>query len=378
MHLDCEQHTLESALSQVARAISSRTPLPILGHVLLEARGGELVLTATDLNVGVQVTMPVHVRVEGATTCSARLISEIVSRFPSGPVELKIHREGSLRISAGRAEFELSTLPAEEFPSLPEVREASTMTLPQGVLKRLVACVGIAAADTDEARPVMTGLLTVLEPGQVTLVATDGRRLARMSQPLAEDPQRIARVVVPARAMAEFVKLLTDAGGEVTVRVAESQIFFSLPGVSFHCRLIEGAFPDFQRVIPSSFQRRCRVAREPLSAALKRMIIVAREKDSPDLVKLEFSSDRLTLSAYTPDLGAAREELPALLEGEPLTIAFNGRYLQDALGVLEGEEIVLDLQDETRSAVLRPDAGEDFEYVCMPVRLREPLSGPRS
>ena len=371
MHLDCEKNVLENALGQVSRGISSRSPLPILGHVLFEARGDELRLTATDLNIGVQTSIPVRVHEEGATTCSARLLGEIVGRLPGGPLGLQTAREGSLKLKSGRAQFEVATLPAEEYPSLPTPENAPTLTLPRRVLKALVSRVGIAAADADESRPVMTGILTVLDAGSVTLVATDGRRLARMSTGLEEEAGRQARVVIPARAMQEMVKTFGDGEGEVELRIAESQAFFRIPGVQFHCRLLEGVFPDFNRVIPKSFQRSCRMGREALVAALRRMIIVAQEKESPYLVRMEFEPDRLVLSANTPDVGSASEEIPALLEGDPLTIAFNGKFVLDCLLALDCEEVQLDLQDETHSAVLRPMEDTSFDYVCMPVRLRE-------
>lgn len=373
MRLDCEKTALEGALGQVSRAISSRSPLPILTHVLLEARGDELRLSATDLNVGIQIAIPVRVEEEGATTCSAKLVSEIVSRLPAGPLNLETAREGALRLKSGRAQFEVPTLPAEEFPSLPSPANAPGLVLPQRVLRAMVNRVGTAAADSDEARPVMTGILTLLEASQLTLVATDGRRLARMSAALEEDEERHARVIIPAKAMSELVRIMGDKDGEIQVRLAESQAFFQVPGVQFHCRLLEGTFPDFNRVIPKQFQRTCRLGREALMGSLRRMVIVAQEKDSPGLVRMEFEPDSLRLSAYTPDLGSAREEIPALLEGEPLTIAFNGKYLLDALAGFDRDEVQLDLQDESHSAVMRPLDDPSFDYVCMPVRLREPF-----
>jgi DNA polymerase-3 subunit beta len=376
MHLDCEKTVLENALAQVSRGISSRSPLPILGHILMEARGDELRLTATDLNVGVQTSIPVRVHEEGATTCSARLLGDIVGRLPAGPASLQTAREGSLTLKGGRAQFELATLPAEEYPRLPTPENVPTLVLPRKMLRAMVSRVGIAAAEVDESRPVMTGILTVLEGGEITLVATDGRRLARMSAAMEESETRQARVVIPARAMHEMVKIFGDGEGDVEVLVAESQVFFRVPGVQFHCRILEGSFPDFNRVIPKKFQRVCRLGRESLASALRRMIIVAQEKDSPNLVRLEFEPDKLVLSANTPDLGSAREEIPALLEGEALTIAFNGKFVLDCLMVLDAEEVQFDLQDESHSAVLRPLDEPTFDYVCMPVRLREMVSEP--
>lgn len=371
MHLDCEKTVLENALGQVSRAISSRTPLPILGHILMEARGDELRLTATDLNVGVQTSIPVRVHEEGATTCSARLLADIVGRLPAGPTTLQTVREGSLKLNCGRARFEVATLPAEEYPSLPVPEGASSLRLPRKVLKAMVGRVGIAAAEVDESRPVMTGILTLMDSSRITLVATDGRRLARMSCELDQVSGGEARVVIPARAMHEMVKIFGEGEDEVEVLFAESQAFFRVPGIQFHCRILEGTFPDFNRVIPKGFQRSARMGREALASAIRRMIIVAQEKDSPHLVRMEFDPDRLVLSANTPDLGSAREEIPALLEGEPLVIAFNGKFVLDCLMVLDSEEVQLDLQDQSHSAVLRPLEDPSFDYVCMPVRLRE-------
>lgn len=371
MHLDCEKTVLENALAQVSRGISSRSPLPILGHILMEARGDELRLTATDLNVGVQTSIPVRVHEEGATTCSARLLAEIVGKLPSGPASMQIAREGSLTLRSGRALFELATLPAEEYPRLPAPENVPALVLPRRLLRTMVHRVGIAAAEADESRPVMTGILAVLEPERVTLVATDGRRLARMSAAMEESDGRQARVVIPARAMQEMVKIFGDGEEEVEVLVSEAQVFFRVPGAQFHCRILEGSFPDYNRVIPRQFQRTCRLGRESLANSLRRVIIVAQEKDSPKLVRMEFTEDRLVLSANTPDVGSAREEISALLEGEPLTIAFNGKYVLDCLAVLDTEEVQFDLQDDSHSAVLRPLDDPDFDYVCMPVRLRE-------
>jgi DNA polymerase-3 subunit beta len=376
MHLDCEKTVLENALSQVSRAISSRSPLPILGHILMEARGDELRVTATDLNVGVQTSIPVRVHAEGATTCSARLLADIVGRLPAGPTTLQTVREGSLKVTSGRARFEVATLPAEEYPTLPVPEHASSLRVPRRVLKMMVARVGIAAAEVDESRPVMTGILTILDASGITLVATDGRRLARMACELEQDGGGEARVVIPARAMHEMVKVFGDGEGEVEVLFADSQAFFRVPGIQFHCRILEGTFPDFNRVIPKSFQRTARLGREALANALRRMIIVAQEKDSPHLVRMEFEPDRLTLSANTPDLGSAREEIAALLDGGPLTIAFNGKFVLDCLSVMDAEEVQLDLQDESHSAVLRPLQDSSFDYVCMPVRLRELSAEP--
>jgi DNA polymerase-3 subunit beta len=373
MRVTCEKSVLDNALTTVSRAISAKSPLPILSHVLLQAEPEGLTLVATDLNVGVRTQVAAPGAEAGALTCSASLLSEIVRRLPAGPVRLESVGEGSLKVSSGTAEFVVQTLPAEEFPNLPAGEDAPTLTLPQKTLKTMLSRVVVAAAEMDEARPVMMGVLCLLEPEALTMVATDGRRLARMTVALPKDPGRVGKMLVPARAMGELQRLLGDTDEPVQVQSGPGQAFFTVGTTTLNTRLLEGSYPDFRQVIPRSFLRTCRAGREQLAGALRRMLLVAQEKDSPHLVRMDFEPDRLILSAYTPDLGSGRDQVPVILEGEPLAIAFNGKLLLDVLGVLDTEEVQLDLQDECHSGVVRPLNDSDYDYVIMPVRLREPF-----
>lgn len=373
MHVKIEKAQLEEGLQVASRAIHGRSPLPILSHVLLKASHETLELTATDLDLGLQTRLPAEVEQPGSLTCPARLMSEIVAKLPAGPVELHLVQEGLLAIRSRRSEFHVSTLPAEEFPSLPSAEEAPSVSINQGLLKTMVRRVAVAAASQEETRAVMTGLLTILKPDSITLVGTDGRRLACMRRELPRDDNRDTQAVIPARALLELVRVLSNEEEEVGLAFTPGQVFFHLPTTSMHCRLLEGTFPDFEKVIPKEFQRNCRVGRDALLEGMKRMLIVAQEKQSPHLVRLDFGSERLRISANTPDLGSGKEEIPVVLEGDELTIAFNGRYIVDGLTVLETEELEFNLQDETRSAVLRPYGESGFDYVLMPVRLREPV-----
>ncbi len=373
MHVHIEKAQLEEGLQVASRAIHGRSPLPILSHVLLKATQETLELTATDLDLGLQTRLSAQVEEQGSLTCPARLMSEIVAKLPAGPVEIKLVQEGLLAIRSRRSEFHVSTLPAEEFPSLPSAEEAQTISIRQGLLKTMVRRVAVAAASQEETRAVMTGLLTLLKFDSITLVGTDGRRLACMRRELPHDDARDTSAVIPARALLELVRVLSNDDEDVRVAFTPGQVFFHLPATSMHCRLLEGTFPDFEKVIPRSFQRTCRVGKDSLLEGMKRMLIVAQEKQSPHLVRLDFSPERLRISANTPDLGSGREEIPVVLEGDELTIAFNGRYIVDGLSVLEAEELEFSLQDETRSAILRPYGETGFDYVLMPVRLREPV-----
>ncbi len=373
MKLACEKKLFEDAVAAAARAINPRSPLPILSHLLIEASPGLVKLTATDLDVGMSIKVEADVSVAGAVTCPARLMGEIVSKLPPGRVELETLAEGRMLLSCGTSKFELSTLPAEEFPSLPSMDETSSAQLPQDSLKGVIRQVAVAAASSqDESRAVMTGISLGLEAGTLTLVATDGRRLAcaRKAVQIPLIGEESLNVVVPARALIELSRLI-GSEGDVSLSVGKSQAFFRFGAYALHCRLLEGRFPDYTKVVPTNFSKTCRIGREDLISGLRRMLVVAQEKRSPNLIRLRFSDDTLYLSANTPDLGSGDERLPIVYEGEEMTIGFNGKYLVDGLTVLDSEEVQLDLQEENKSAVLRPLGDTSYDYVVMPVKLRD-------
>ena len=373
MQLTCEKRKFEEAVTACARAINPRSPLPILSHLLIEAKGQQVKLTATDLDVGLSVMLDAEIIEAGSITCPARLMQDIVSKFPAGVVELQTLAEGRMLLSCGQSKFELSTLPAEEFPNLPDIDETNSAQLPQSCLKTAIKQVAIAAASSqDESRAVMTGIHLTLEEGTLTLVATDGRRLAcvRKSVEIPLIGEESLSVVVPARALMELSRLI-ETDGSVSLQVGKSQAFFRFDNYSLHCRLLEGRFPDYTKVVPTEFVRTCRIGREDFVLALKRMLVVAQEKRSPNLIRLRFSEDSLQLSANTPDLGSGDEQLPVVFDGGALTIGFNGKYLIDGLLALDSEEIQFDLQEETKSAVIRPLGDSTYDYVVMPVKLRD-------
>lgn len=371
MEIECEKNHLVGALQVVSRAINPRSPLPILSHVLFQAREDMLQCTATDLDFGVVISVPASAKDSGSIACPARLLTDIVSKLPGAPVRLKANADGRLQLQCGRSRFEISTLPAEEFPGIPQPGESAQVGVPQRLFKAAIRRVTFATASSDESRAVMTGVYTHIEGSQLTLVATDGRRMAYHELPI-DNPEGFAvQAVVPGRAMQELSRLLDDGDEAVYFSLAQGQFYCSLGNVSMHSRLLEGVFPDYRRVLPREFQRFARVGRESLLAALQRMLIVAQEKQSPNLIVLDLQDDVLQLSANTPDVGLANEEVAVVYQGDPMKIAFNGRYLVDALSVLDCEEVELDLQDDSRSAVVRACGLQDYKYVVMPVRLRE-------
>ena len=376
MEIICEKNIFTQALATAARAINSRSPLPILSHVLMQAEDGRLRLSATDLDLGVVCETSVNIVESGSVACPARLLTEIVSKLPGAPIRFRSHHDGRIDIHCGRSRFEISTLPPEEFPSLPKAFEGTRIRLPQKQLKSILRRVVLAVASAEETRAVMTGVLLKISGQEMTLVATDGRRMAHQlySCPESLGEGDSLQVIVPGRAMQEIVRLLSDNDELVDMALADGQLHFRVNDVSLHCRLLEGTFPDYKRVLPKSFLRSCRIGREAFLGGLQRMLVLAQEKQSPNLVILDLSEGVLAISANTPDVGLGQEEISAVLEGEPLRIAFNGRYVADALAILEAEEVRIDFQEDSKSAVLSPFGEEGYSYVLMPVRLREALS----
>lgn len=373
MKLTCEKKLFEEAVTATGRAVNPRSPLPILSHLLLEATPGQLKITATDLDVGLSITLEADVSVPGSITCPARLMVEIVPKLPAGRVTLELISEGRLVLSSGHSRFELSALPSEEFPSLPEFSEAQSVQLPQDSLKTAIRQVAVAAASSqEESRAVMTGISMHLENGELTLVATDGRRLACVRKQVQASllEEETLQVVVPARALNELSRL-AGQDGDVALLVGKNQAFFRFGAYVLHSRLLEGRFPDHTKVVPTSFLRTCRLGREDFINGLRRMLVVAQEKRSPHLIRLRFAEDTLAMSANTPDLGSGEERLPISYEGEELVIGFNGKFLLDGLNVLDGDEVQFDLQDDSKSAVLRPLGDTSYDYVVMPVKLRD-------
>lgn len=372
-----EKKVLEQGILTCAKAISARSPLPILSHVLIKAEDDALTLIGTDLELGITCHIPAQVLKAGSITAPARVLSEIVTQLPDSDVALEVKDKGvTLELRADQSQYTLNTLPAEDFPLIPQASTYPTLALEQQLLKGMIQRVIFAAASPEETRAILTGVLLFLKGKEATLVATDGRRLAKMVAPLSEKMSADKKVVIPARALAEVGRLLKDTQDPVDIVVGDGQIFFQLGKVVVMSRLLDGAFPNFETVIPKSFQHTATVDTSKLLSALKRALILAQEKDSPKLVKLQFQSKTLVITANTQDLGRAYEEIPETLDGEEMQIAFNGKYVMDVLATVNTAQIHFYLTHPTSPAMIQPVDDTKVTYVVMPVRMREDAAVP--
>ncbi len=372
MKLSCNRRMLHEALQHVSRVVSGRTTLPILSNVLLEAAGGKLRMVAYDMEIGAQSSIPVEMQSEGSLTVPARMLGDVVAGLPDATVEMGSEGRSILALACGRSQYTIHGLPAEEYPTLPEVPGDVGFSISQAAMRELIRAT-IFAASTDETRAILTGVLLKRDADGVKMVATDSYRLAVKTAPDSslKDQQGKAewQLIVPARALQELNRLLDPADEETAVKISagEQQVRFEIGPYILVSRLIEGQFPNYERVIPTEPGRRIVVNREDLQGAIKRAAIVARTEAS----KLVFRTQEgvLMITAESGDVGKAREELPAEVEGEELEIAFNAEYLTDVLGVMSSASVVWELTGSLSQGLLKGADDPDYLYVVMPMQL---------
>ena len=364
MKFRCERDVLVEALGSAGRAAAGRgTSLPVLSGVRVELTGDQLRLTGTDLELTIAVEVPVSGSGDGVTVLPGRLASDIVRALPAGSVEVEVDADEA-RISAGRSEFSLRVLPADEFPRLPEpAGEPVTLAATDltGALTQVVR-----AASSDDARPILTGVLLAAHEGGLRLVATDSYRLAIRDLPGTTVLSEGQHVLIPSRALQELSRVLS--GDEsLTVRLGARDASFEVGGTRLTTVLIEGEFPPYERLIPQAQPNRLTVGREALLEAVRRVKLLAREATP---VRLSMSADGLELVAVTQDVGQAHESLDAKFEGaEGLTVAFNPEYLLQGIEVAPGDEVTIETVDALKPALLRVPEHPEFLYLLMPVRV---------
>lgn len=363
MRVICSRKSLQEGVQTVARAVSSRTSLPILGHIMMKTEDDRLRLVAYDLEIGLEHIVEASVQEPGALTIPARVVSDIISTFPDTDVQLSTEPNGTVNLKCGTSDFSILGLPPEEFPMLPEVTEEVKFKIDSGVLREGIAKT-IFAVSTDESRVILTGMLLQIGSNQLKLVSTDTHRLCVFDCPIS-DCEGSVNAIVPARAMQEVTRIADD--GEVDVVISPSQIKFTSDDTVLVSRLIEGQFPNFEKVIPTEFNRKLIVPTELFAQAMRRVEIVARE--SSQRTKFTIANGTLTLTAESPTIGRAHEEVEVIKEGEDIRLAFNAKYILDVLGVVETEAIEIELSGEVSPALIRPQGKDNYLYLLMPMHL---------
>ena len=374
MQAICPRKDLYEAVQTVGRAVSGRSTLPILSHLLIAPQGNTLRLTATDLEMWMVCALPAQLQasLEDSDetigfTAPARVFAEMLGALPDADVVME-RAEGGNTVSmhCARSDYKILGLPAEEFPAPPDVTPTATFSLAGETLSDMIRHV-LFAVSTDETRAILTGVLMTFDGSILKLVATDTHRLAVRTSPVVSGEGE-ATAIVPARAMNEMLRL-ANGQESVSISLASGQARFEVAGTTMVTRLIEGQFPNYERVIPTTHDRKLTLETQEFARAVKRAAIVAR--DNANRVVLETEGAQLVISAESGTVGSAHEEVEVAREGDDIQIAFNAKYMSDVLNVMDTEGVVLELTEPLRPGILRPigDNADDYLCVLMPMQV---------
>jgi DNA polymerase III subunit beta len=367
MRISCVTDHLADRLATAARATTTRASIQVAAGVRITAENGDgaAELAATDLELSLRVPVDVEVEEPGSVVVPARLAQEIIRALRTERVTLSVDQsDGRVHITTASGEYALQTHPVEDFPRLPEIDLERVFSVDREVISETVERV-LRAASKDESRPVLTGVLLHLEPGLVTMAATDSYRLAVKETPLTDEIPEPVEAIIPGRALQELARLIGSTTGPLQVLVDRNQVAFGVDGVWLTARRIEGQFPNFRSLRPTTFEHEVTLPKDELADVVRRVGVFARH-NTP--LRLGFADGALTVSAQTPDVGEARESIPAPFSGEPIEIGFNSDFFRDGVDGVVGDEVVLQLINPLRPALIS-GTDDNYWYLIMPIRL---------
>jgi DNA polymerase-3 subunit beta len=367
MKFTITRERLHEGLVAVAASVPTKTTLPVLSNILLEAVADGIRLSGTDLDIAVSTLVPAEVDTPGAVTIPAKKLVEIVRELPSAAIRIGSSGEQRVDLECGRSRFRLLGIPREEFPNFPPVSFENSWTVTSSDLQKLINHVSFASS-TEESRPILNGVLWELHRDVMRMVATNGHRLAKMDVPVSGGSAS-ATLIVPPKAL-EQVRRLFGPADEIEIARSDNHLGFRTGSTVVFTRLIEGPYPNYEQVIPKDNDRSCTVEKDSLAAALRRVGVVA--SDQTHRVRLQFAAGTLKLSVSTPDLGEAQDEIAVTYDGDPLEIGFNANYLLEVLKFMPTDEVRLTFKAPERAATVDPVGWDDAaSYMClvMPLRL---------
>lgn len=376
MKVLCPQDGFARGIGIVSRAVATRSTLPILSNILMQTDDGRLKLSATNLEIGIRCWVKADIVDPGAITVPARLLGDFVNQLPAGTVTLDLNgRNHTMRVSADRHKADIKGIDAADFPVLPSVDEGTRFSLDTRTFKNMIQQVVIAAA-TDDARPVLTGVLMVADPdaGRLTLAASDGFRLSVRESELDAPIDGRLSLIIPARALAELQRVASDDDDTISVAIppTRNQILFQLKDIDIVSQLIEGNPPDYEKIIPTASATRVVINTKAFLGAAR--IASSFARDAANVVRLKLTpGDELggtvMISAQSAEIGGNESEIEAAVDGEPMEVAFNARYLMDVLGVMTSDQIVLEVASPSSPGVFRPADQTPFTHIIMPMHI---------
>ena len=366
MNIVCDKTLLSSAIDGVSKAVTLRSSIPALEGILLKAEGFQLTLTGYDLEMGITTTIEANVRQSGEIVLSAKLLGDMVRRLPSGEVSIYTNESGNATIKGGVAEFDILAMSASDYPDLPTPGADHTLTIRAGMLRGMIEKT-LYAVSQDDKKPAHTGELFAIEENKLTVVALDGYRLAIVERPV--QAEKHIRIIIPAKTLTEVNKLLGDDEDDVRISANRRFVGFNSGNYTILSRLIEGEFLNYANVIPNGCKTRVVLETRDFIDTIERASLIITERLKNPLRILFDASGKVTVRCQT-NLGKVVDEFSAQVEGDPVEIGFNNRYLLDALRNARCEKVVLELSGPLSPVKILPEEGEDFIYLVLPVRFK--------
>ncbi len=362
MKIKTTKEDLLTGIQIVQNIVSSKTALPILSNMLMETKNNSIKLNTTDLDIGISCELPVNISEQGGITIPTKRFSDIIKELPMGDVVITARKNNQIDIEGVNCRFRLLGLPKDEFPKFPEFKEKDAVHIEQSVLKECLSLTSFAVSH-EESRYVLNGLLFEITDKILRIVATDGRRLAKIEKPISTPFKEDVKMIIPLKAIQEIHRNLKETG-TVSFVPGNNQVLFDIDGTLIATRIIEGEFPNYQQVIPKSASPKIKVNTQDLLAAIRRANLLA----TPDFqaVKFEVFSDKIVVSKTTPEVGESREEISVEYGGAEMIVGFNPHFLIDVLKNLTAEKIELELLGADKPGVIR--LGE-YLYLALPMRI---------
>jgi DNA polymerase-3 subunit beta len=368
MKLSCTQEKLNKALNIVNRIVSPRGTLPVLNNILVKTDNGQLRFSATDLEIGINTWIGAKIDEEGAITIPSRLMSDFVNTNNDETIKLE-QKDTTLSLKSAKYEANIKGIEAGEFPLIPDVKKDPQIELNSKDLKVAIDQVAFSAA-TDETRPVLTGVLLKAKDNELKLVATDSYRLAEKTIKLEKKVSEEINIIIPQRTMHELSRIISSYESKVEIRIGENQIQFNFDEIQLVSRLLEGSFPDYDQIIPKKSETKTTLAITDFANSIKMASYFARE--SANNIKLRINNDKnMEVVAVSPQVGDNVSRVNSKTVGKDIEIAFNAKFILDALNVIKSKDVILETTDKTRAGVIRPIKDEGYLYLIMPLRVEE-------
>ncbi len=366
MHINCRQDLLLNSINNVLKACSTKTTLPILECILLQAHEGKLTLTGNNLELGIESTIDAEVTTDGFVALEARIFSEIIRKMPGEIIEISCDSNYMTSIISEKSKFQIAGQSGKDFPELPNVEKIHCCKINQLTLKDMIRQTIFSVAQ-DETRPILTGEMVQIKDRNLNIVSVDGYRISYRQTPLSNENEEI-EVVIPGKTLIEINKILSsEEDEELDIYFGDKHVLFDLGDSKVVSRLLEGEFLKYEQVFSPDYETKILIDRKNFLMCIERAALISREgKKNP--IKIQIDGDKMIITSNT-ELGTAREEMDVVLEGKELVIAFNPRYLIDALKVIDDDKVYINFISSLTPCIIKPQEGEHYKYLILPIRV---------